>query len=292
MTALAEIKPTLDEIKSKISQNDIKTDEEPQFYELKEPTNGRPDIDDFIAVVVSFYNSLGGYLIIRTGDMKKTKKWVQEHAWESTEQWNKNSLSKIKIGICCEYGENYVILNIDRAEHPFEFASCDKRIILRVGGRTKRIEFDEGDTVLLKSIMEQRLIANSHKEAAEFWEKFYEKCNTLFSNPALMDMSTPGIGHDPTFNECRSISINSQNIRGLHELHHISIQLNAPTDVKNALDKLISASDGVESRRKSKVCKLFTLAAQYNIELGGFQNLSLDKIGKTKEWLKYIKEGS
>jgi len=292
MTALNEIKPTLEEIKDKISQNDFKADEEHQFYELKRPQNGMPDIEDFIVTVVSFCNTLGGYLVIETGDLKKTTNWVNEHQWENSEQWRRNSLSRLndKISMACDLStnnKNYVVLSINRIESPFEFVNYDKNIFLRVGARKKKIAFENGDAALLKGIMEQRLISNSNRESAAFWEKFYGCCCVLFQKPELMDNTNSDSAANPVFKECCSMSINSQNITELRALRDLSIRLNVTADVKNAFALLISASDAVKAKRNKEVYTGFTLAEMYKNSGAASQSLSLEK---TKEWLKHIKE--
>ena len=154
---------------------------------------------------------------------------------------------------------------------------------MRIGAHRKNIPFDDADVELLKSTMEQRLISNSDREAAKFWEKFCEVCAAL--NPTLLDPTTRGLGENPTFKESQSISINSQNIGWLHSLSALAISLNAEADVKNALELLISASDAVRNR---KTYPSFTLAQMmYNLSASS-QNLLMEK---TKKWLEHVKEG-
>lgn len=294
---LLEIKPTLDQIKNKIQAGGVVAHEENQFYELKTPTNGLPDTDDFIAAVVSFYNTLGGYIIIFTGDLQKTEMWCSERQWENTTQWKNNHLERInnKITPGGEYrydGNDFVVLDVSRADEPFDFVSINQKIYLRTGARTKKVGFDEGETGLLKEVMKRRLISNGLRNAAKFWRDFYRDCFIIFSNPALLDNSTPNLLDNPTVKKIRSIGINSKDTETLKELHDMSIKLSAPGHVVSTLNELISANEAISKRQGvyGHTYGMYQLIQMYKNRISDSEQTQ--NIKETGDWLESIRAGA
>ncbi|MFA5049862.1 MAG: hypothetical protein WC501_02540 [Candidatus Micrarchaeia archaeon] len=291
MINLIDIKPSLEEIKTKINEGGIKGEEENQFYELKECENGLPDNEDFFKGIISFYNSLGGYFIIKSGDKNKTNEWIKERKWASIEKYKKNKLEKLDSNIESheKYSidkDDYFILEVKKSNDPFEFIKYDGLVPLRIGAHTKQIKFNDADVEVLKEIMKKRMSINSIKNSAKFWELFCKRYQYIWGNE-LNDNSKKDFMDDSIVKQSIKESINSKNIGELYELNELAIRLNENDEIKTMLNNIMTAID----IKKFRSGKNIIITSMYEIMkyISEYRKNS-EKLDKLIKWLKKLSD--